>query len=267
MNNTAISEAAAVTAIRRQPVGYLDIDLSSQAIAARSRPGQFVMLRLPGWRDPLLPRPFDIVSASPRTGTFRLIIKIVGRATGLLEALRVGDTLEITGPLGKPITDFNCTSLALLVRGCGAAAVLAFLEETKKRGIATHTILSAATAARFILKNEIEAFSDRLILATDDGSAGEKALGSTILKRLAGETKVDRIYSCGGGPFYLPDLRELDRSGRAPVWLFLESYMACGFGHCHGCAVKKSGGGYSLVCQDGPLFKLADIEEPCPIYQ
>jgi dihydroorotate dehydrogenase electron transfer subunit len=267
VNNTVISETAAVTAIRRQPAGYIDLDLSSRAIATHSRPGQFVMLRLPERRDPILPRPFDVVSTSPRTGTFRLIIKIAGRATVLLEALRAGDSLEITGPLGKPITDFTCASLALLVRGCGAAAVLSFLEETKKRGIVTHTILSASTAEKFILKNEIEALSDRLILATDDGSAGEKALGSTILKRLVGESSVERIYSCGGGPFYLPDLRELDRSGRAPVWLFLESYMACGFGHCHGCAVKKSGGGYSLVCQDGPLYKLADIEEPCPIYQ
>lgn len=262
-----VSGPVIVSAVRRQPEGYVDIDLSSPAIARTGGAGQFVMLRLPRRLDPILPRPFDIVSCSPETGTFRLIIKIVGKATELLESLGAGDTLEVTGPLGKPITDYNCRSLALLVRGCGAAAVLTFLDEAKKRRVRTTTILSAATASKFILKDEIEALTDRLILATDDGSAGEKALGSALLKRVVGESPVERIYSCGGGPFYLPDLRDLNQHGEAPVWLFLESYMACGFGHCHGCAVQLKNGGYGLVCQDGPLFKLGDIEEPCPIYQ
>ncbi len=267
MNKAIFSGPAAVTAIRRQPSGYVDIDISCDAIASGGRPGQFVMLRLPLLYDPILPRPFDIVATSPGEGTFRLIIKIVGKATGLLESLRLDDRLDITGPLGDPISDYNCSSLALLVRGCGAAAVLSFLVEAKKHGIVTQTVLSASTASKFILRKEIEALSDNLILATDDGSAGEKALGSEVLKRLVRKTPVERIYSCGGGPFYLPDLLELDGQGQAPVWLFLESYMACGFGHCHGCAVKKRSGGYALVCREGPLFRLSDIEEPCPIYQ
>jgi NAD(P)H-flavin reductase len=267
VNTTIFSGRAAVSAIRREPRGYLDIDIACPNVAIRGGPGQFVMLRPPLLNDPLVPRPFDIVSTSPVAGTFRLIIKIVGRATGLLESLREGDGLDITGPLGAPITDYACSSLALLVRGCGAAAVLAFLAEAKKRKIAVHTVLSAASADRFILRRELEELSDSLLLVTDDGSAGEQALGSAVLKRLVQRTPVDRIYSCGGGPFYLPDLKELDADKKAPVWLFLESYMACGFGYCHGCAVKKSGGGYSLVCKDGPLYKLSEIEEPCPIYQ
>jgi NAD(P)H-flavin reductase len=256
-----------VTSVRQEPTGYLDLELSEPVIAASGRPGQFVMVRIPHRQDPLLARPFDIVSTSPSEGTFRLIIKIVGKATRLLALVQPGDCLEISGPFGKPIADYNCTSLALLVRGCGAAAVLFFLQEARKRNILCRTILSASSAEKFILKKEIAALSHSMLLATDDGSEGEKALGSSLLFGIVEENPVDRIYSCGGGPFYLPDLKQLDTHHKTPVWLFLESYMACGFGHCHGCAVKMSGGGYALVCQDGPLFKLSDIEELCPIYQ
>jgi dihydroorotate dehydrogenase electron transfer subunit len=141
------------------------------------------------------------------------------------------------------------------------------MQSARRHRIAVHTVLSASTAAKFILQEELAALSESLSLATDDGSAGQKALGSDVLRTLVARQPVDRIYSCGGGPFYLPALEELDGARRAPVFLFLESYMACGFGYCHGCAVSRRDGGYSLVCQDGPLYKLAEVKDPCLIYQ
>jgi NAD(P)H-flavin reductase len=250
-----------------QPEGYLDLTLLSPLIAAKTLPGQFVMLTLNPLTDPLLPRPFDVVEVSLPHGTFRLIIKIVGKATKILQSLKEGDSLAVTGPLGTPITDFQFSSMALLVRGCGAAAVLYFLQAARKRNISVHTVLSAATASKLILRAEMTALSDTLQIATDDGSEGEKALGSVVLDKVLAEHPVERIYSCGGGPFYLPYLTEADEKKKMPVFLFLESYMACGFGHCHGCVVPKTGGGYALVCQDGPLFKLSEVRDPCLIYQ
>jgi dihydroorotate dehydrogenase electron transfer subunit len=266
-NSVLIYRPAVIAALRREPEGYLDVEVTEPSIASQAQAGQFVMLRVASGLDPILPRPFDIADADPGRGTFRLIIKVVGRGTRLLEAMRPGDSLDLAGPLGAPVTDFKCRSLALLVRGCGAAAVLLFLKEARRQKIETHTVLSASTAGKFILRRELEELSSTLTLVTDDGSAGEKNLGSAVLRRLVHKVPVDRVYSCGGGPFYLPDLRELDAGGRAPVLLFLESYMACGFGHCHGCAVSLRQGGYALVCRDGPLFELREIEDLCPIYQ
>ncbi|MBN2353138.1 MAG: hypothetical protein JXD23_11255 [Spirochaetales bacterium] len=267
MESNAYTRTAIVRTVKNAPAGYLDLTIEEPAIAGAARPGQFVMLRFGRTLDPILPRPFDIVETVGNGRSFRLIIKIVGAATRLLESVRTGDEVRVTGPLGAPITDFNCRSLALLVRGCGAAAVIAFLQEARRRGIAVHSVLSASSASKFILRDEFAALSDTLILATDDGSAGEKALGTDVLRRLLAERKVDRVYSCGGGPFYLPFLEEWERSKISPVYLFLESYMACGFGHCHGCAVPRRDGGYSLVCRDGPLFRLSEVKDPCLIYQ
>ncbi len=267
MESNAHTRTATVRTVQNAPPGYLDLLLEEPEIAGSARPGQFVMLRFGRSLDPILPRPFDIVESSADERSFRLIVKIVGAATRLLESIRPGDEVRVSGPLGAPITDFDCRSLALLVRGCGAAAVLAFLQEARRRGIETHTVLSASSASKFILRDELAALSDTLLLATDDGSAGEKALGTDVLRRLLAGRTVDRVYSCGGGPFYLPFLEEWDRSQKSPVYLFLESYMACGFGHCHGCAVPRRGGGYSLVCRDGPLFRLSEVKDPCLIYQ
>ena len=43
-------------------------------------------------------------------------------------------------------------------------------------------------------------------------------------------------------------------------YVFLEGVMACGSGHCHGCAVPRDGEpGYYLVCRDGPCFPLDKV--------
>ncbi|HEQ71413.1 MAG TPA: hypothetical protein ENN69_02900 [Spirochaetia bacterium] len=267
MSVPLFSGSVPLTRLAHAPSGYLDCVLGAPDVAGTARPGQFVMVGLPGRTDPLLARPFDIVEVFPETGEFRLIIKVVGKATRLLKELGPGDRLTVTGPLGKPITDYSFSSLALLVRGCGAAAVLFFLQEARRNNIRVHTVLSAATEEKLICRSEIAALSDSIHFATDDGSLGEKLLGTEVLRRVLSEHHVERVYSCGGGPFYQPYLEEIEKSGALPVYLFLESYMACGFGACHGCAVKKREGGYALVCQDGPLFRLRDIADPCLIYQ
>jgi dihydroorotate dehydrogenase electron transfer subunit len=40
----------------------------------------------------------------------------------------------------------------------------------------------------------------------------------------------------------------------------LENNMACGFGVCLGCATPRTGGGYALVCRDGPVFDATQVD-------
>ncbi len=267
MEPNAVTRTAVVRTVAHAPDGYLDLVLDEPGISRAARPGQFVMLRFAPGLDPILPRPFDIVETLGNGQSFRLIVKIVGNATRILASVKPGDAVRVTGPLGAPIADFGCASLAFLVRGCGTAAALFFLKEARARRIVIHTVLSASTASKFILKDEIAALSDTLLLATDDGSAGEKALGTDVLRKFLARREVDRVYSCGGGPFYLPFLEDWEAGKKSPVYLFLESYMACGSGQCHGCAVPRRAGGYALVCREGPLFRLSEVKDPCLIYQ
>jgi len=239
---------------------YVDLLLREPEIARTAAPGQFLMIRAWPGVDPILPRPFDIIQCSPEEQTLRLFIKVEGRGTALLKSLAPGSQVKVTGPLGRPVTDFPFSSVAFLVRGAGAAAVVHLAESCRSRGIEVYSILSASTASRIVCRDYLEPLSTELLIATDDGSEGYRGLATELLDRLLVRETTDRVYTCGSRRF-ARYVQRLDREQRSAGFVFLEGLMACGLGDCHGCAVpKKQGSGYYLVCRDGPHFPVGEVE-------
>src|SRR5690348_11749293 len=80
------------------------IRFAAPELARLIRPGQFVMLRLPGTTDPLLGRPFalydTVLDARGQAVAVDVVYLVVGKLTGLLAGLGSGDTVETWGPLG-----------------------------------------------------------------------------------------------------------------------------------------------------------------------
>ncbi len=238
---------------------YFDLLVREPAIADAALPGQFVMVR--GWpgTDPLLPRPFDIMQVRRKDGSLRLFIKVEGRGTGLLRTLQPGDTIQLAGPLGRGIERLDCSSLALLVRGAGAAAVVYLAEAAAAQGVEVLTLLSASSARRVVCREYLEPVSRKLRVATDDGSEGHHGNATELLDELLARRPVDRVYTCGSRRFGR-HVQRLDREGRVEGYVFLEGLMACGLGDCHGCAVSRADGtGYFLVCMDGPHFRASEV--------
>ena len=56
----------------------------------------------------------------------------------------------------------------------------------------------------------------------------------------------------------IKSMARLDCLKGKSVQVSLEERMACGVGACYGCTVKTRKGP-KQVCQDGPVFELADI--------
>jgi dihydroorotate dehydrogenase electron transfer subunit len=257
MGRHPVYRSATVLEATAEGRDYLDLLLREPEISQTTRPGQFLMIRAWPGVDPMLPRPFDIMKADPREQTLRLFVKVEGRGTSLLKSLEPGTEVKITGPLGRPIEDFSCSSLAFLVRGAGAAAVVHLAEEARARGIAVYTILSASAASRIVCRKYLEPVSTELLIATDD--EGYEGLAGDLLDDLLRRKTVDRVYTCGSRRF-ARHVQRLDQEGRIKGFVFLEGLMACGMGDCHGCAVQKNGqGGYFLVCRDGPHFPIAEV--------
>ena len=91
---------------------------------------------------------------------------------------------------------------------------------------------------------------------TDDGSFGEKGLVTGLLEKKiqAGET-FDMVYACGP-EIMMAAVFDLCEKNDIACQVSLERYMRCGFGVCGACVCGKQ-----VVCNDGPVFKSAQIRE------
>src|SRR5947209_14342394 len=109
------------------------IRLDCPDVAAAIRPGQFVMLRLPNTSDPLLGRPFalyDTVLDGGKPVGFDVVYLVVGKMTGRLAEVVVGERLEVWGPLGRPFLDVgNPDRVTLVAGGIGQTPFLAYTRE------------------------------------------------------------------------------------------------------------------------------------------
>lgn len=257
--NHGPDDSAVVTGSEIRYGGYLDLWLRNANIAEKALPGQFVMLKGHKNVSPILGRPFDIADTDPEAGTFRVVIKIFGQGTRILSSLTVGSSIPVLGPLGNGVDLTGYESIGLLVRGVGAAAVTFLARRARKAGMRVAVFLSANTAERLVCADDLEAWSTDFQVATDDGSAGYHGNATDLLDGYLEKTRLDAVFTCGSRRF-ARFVDSLDAGGRSRGFVFLEGYMACGVGNCHGCAVKKrSGEGYILVCRDGPVFPVGEV--------
>src|SRR5438128_4923848 len=100
-------------------------------LARTIRPGQFLMLRLPGTTDPLLGRPFALYDTAldehGQPAAVDVVYLIVGKQTTLLARVRPGDSLTVWGPLGNGFPALeNATRVCLVAGGIGQTPFLAY---------------------------------------------------------------------------------------------------------------------------------------------
>ena len=160
--------------------------LVEPTIARASKPGQFVNVRVCGCYDPLLRRPFSVHAVDPEKGTFALLYDVIGRGTKLLMDMRVGDKVNVVGPLGSSFDvgeDSNAYHI-LVAGGCGAAPIH-FLSDTicRKHSCNNVTVLVGARTGEAVLcEREFRAHGVKVEVATDDGSYGFKGLVTDLLR-------------------------------------------------------------------------------------
>lgn len=231
---------------------YLYLTLKSFRIAPNCQPGQFINIRVNNSYDPLLRRPFSIYDASENT--LKIMVLIRGRSTELLAQKKPGDKLNCIGPLGNPFQLPSQSKPPLIIAGgIGIAPFLYFIRQCNALHIEGTILLFGAKNSELI--PPLDDFSNlcRTYISTEDGSVGQK--GNVLdLMRQFDLTKYT-LYACGPTAMLAAVqnyLREIGADIKA--YLTLETYMACGFGACKGCAVETTDGNYQLCCQDGPTF-------------
>jgi dihydroorotate dehydrogenase electron transfer subunit len=229
-------------------------------------PGQFVMVS-PGARaaahrtDPLLPRPMAVYRAREGNGAadVEILYKVIGRGTRLLAETLPGQRIGVVGPLGCAFDPPEPGGRALMVAGgTGIASVYEFARRSSGE-TAVSVLLGARTAEDLMGVADFSDLDVDLRISTEDGSSGKRGLVTALLEEALGEAGDARVYACGPTPMMRRCAELVAERGRSCT-VSLENHMACGFGVCLGCAAPLRGGGYALVCRDGPMFDAAAMD-------
>lgn len=220
-------------------------------------PGQFVMVEIPG-HDVFLRRPFGIVRLED--GLAEICVKIVGKGTAALSRAPAGTPIRATGPCGKGFRLPDKGKTAVLVAGgYGIGPLFGMCESLKKRGVDAVLYYGAKTKAHLLYMDELRRINANVVVATEDGSSGEKGVITDLLKKGISGVKDSALFSCGPHGL-LAAVAKLGMAAGAPVQLSMESYMACGVGVCMGCVCRDAKGNFVRVCREGPVFDARDLK-------
>lgn len=224
--------------------------VTAPEVAGQHRPGQFVVLMVHerGERIPL-----TIVDADAGTGEITLIVQAIGKTTGLLADREVGDPLySLVGPLGMP-TELGAFGHVVSVGGgYGTAAVLPIVRGLVAAGSRVTCVTGARSRDLLIMTGELGAAAHRLVVTTDDGSAGRKGLVTDALADLMAEGPIARVIAVGPVPM-MEAVSNLTRDTGIPTIVSLNPIMVDGTGMCGGCRVTV-GGETVFACVKGPEF-------------
>jgi dihydroorotate dehydrogenase electron transfer subunit len=130
-------------------------------------------------------------------------------------------------------------------------------EDLAARGVAVSVAQGAPTAERLVARELFESVARRVEVATDDGSAGERGLVTSVSGRLLAEDRPDVVFVCGPERMERAVAEQAARAG-VPCQVSLERLMACGIGACLSCAVTTTSG-RKRACVDGPVFAAEEV--------
>jgi ferredoxin--NADP+ reductase len=234
--------------------------LEAPLISRERQPGQFIILQVDnelGERIPL-----TIADADPDEGSITIVFQVVGGTTALLAKFEVGDKVAaLVGPLGKPTHIENFGSVVCVGGGIGVAPLHPIAKALKAAGNHVSIILGARSKELLILEKQMTEIADEIIICTDDGSYGRKALVTEPLKEVCERDPKPGLAVCIGPPIMMKFCCATTKEFDVPSVVSLNAIMVDGTGMCGGCRVTV-GGQTRFVCVDGPEFDghLVDFE-------
>ncbi|QZE15752.1 sulfide/dihydroorotate dehydrogenase-like FAD/NAD-binding protein [Halosquirtibacter laminarini] len=231
-------------------------EIEAPLIAKSRKPGNFIILRVgeKGERIPL-----TIAGADIDKGTIRIVAQIVGASSKKLADLEIGDYItDLVGPLGRPTDIHNVGTVLACGGGVGVAPLLPIVEGFKRAGNRVVSVIAARSEELVILREEMEKWSDELIIMTDDGSLGQKGLITEGMKRVLDREKVDETIVIGPA-IMMKFAAKLTKEYDIPTQASLNAMMVDGTGMCGACRVTV-GGKTKFTCVDGPEFDAHQVD-------
>ncbi len=229
-----------------------EIEVEAPLIAQNRKAGQFIIVQIDSeWGERI---PLTIADADPNAGTITMVFQTVGASTHRLAAKNVGDYVEnILGPLGNPTHIEKFGTVVCVGGGIGVAPLHPIAQAMKAAGNKVIIIIGARNKDLVIFEDRMRKIADELVIVTDDGSYGRKALVTEPLKEYCSQDPKPDLAVAIGPPIMMKFCAEATRPFQVPTVVSLNTIMIDGTGMCGGCRVSV-GGQTKFVCVDGPEF-------------
>ncbi len=225
-------------------------EIEAPRIAAKAKPGQFVILKAneTGERIPLTISDIDVDK-----GTITIIYMVVGKSTALFKTLQIGDAFQdVIGPLGKPTHIEKLGNVVCVGGGTGVAVLFPITRGFKNAGNRVISIIGARNKDLLILEEKMKSASTEFHVCTDDGSYGHKGFVTEVLKDVLENNKIDLVVAIGPVPM-MKFVSKITKSYNVKTLVSLNPIMIDGTGMCGGCRVVVDGK-TQFACVDGPEF-------------
>ncbi|HEX2804925.1 MAG TPA: dihydroorotate dehydrogenase electron transfer subunit [Kineosporiaceae bacterium] len=267
-----------VVVIDNRPAGaYRQLVLRAPGSAARALPGQFAAIAVGD--EPtatLLRRAFSLHHATADSAdgpTLEIVVAAHGPGSSWITRRRPGDELDVVAPLGRPFPLPAPSAAAVLVGGgYGSAPMAWWARLLRAHGSAVTAVIGAGDADRLFGVQGLQALADRVLVTTDDGSAGTRGRVTDVLPDLLGDLLTDQqggpgdqateIYACGPMEM-LRAVTQVAALHGARAWCTVEESMACGVGICMTCVLPVRGDDgltrMTRTCVEGPTFDGAAV--------
>jgi NAD(P)H-flavin reductase len=232
------------------------------------RAGQFAELSVPGLGE----IPIGIASSPTEKGFVKFTIFKTGKVTSHLHAMREGEIMGIRGPLGHPYPWETLAGKNIVIIGGGFAfttlrSSIIFMTDPANRSKFKdiHVIYGARSPGMLLYKEELKSWAERddmnmhiTVDGTDDPDwKYHKGFVPAITEKFAPPADADTYAIICGPPIMIKFTQPvLDNLGYSHdnIIMSLENRMKCGIGICGRCNIGKD-----LVCKDGPVFTLSQL--------
>ncbi|MEN8141947.1 MAG: FAD/NAD(P)-binding protein [Thermodesulfobacteriota bacterium] len=229
------------------------------------KPGQFVMLELPGIGE----GPFSISSSPTRRGDLELCIRGVGNMTNFLARVQRGTKVGISGPFGThfPVDDMVGDDILLIAGGLGIvplrSPILSVLERRSRYG-QVDIVYGARRPSELLFGYQYEEWKqfdinlDIIVDEAEPGWRGPVGLITEILKQRIEKGRARDLRQrtsaivCGPPIMFKFVCDQLTQEAGLPMekmFVSLERRMHCGRGKCCRCNI-----GSTYTCLEGPVF-------------
>jgi NAD(P)H-flavin reductase len=223
------------------------------------RPGQFVMLGVPGFGEV----PIPISSSSSNKKFIELCVRKVGRVTNMIHQVHKGAKLGIRGPFGTsfPMEEMAGSNILLVAGGLGLAPLRApiyWVSELRDEFEDVHVLYGTKDPSQMLFTYQYEEWEKvnhiKLLTIVEKqakGWNGRTGMITELFKEVSIEPDNTYAIVCGPPVMFKFVCDHLD-SLRVPMnrmFVSLERRMHCGMGKCCRCMV-----GSTFTCVDGPVF-------------